>query len=61
MLLLIGQAFMRKNVDRWFLPDTQQVIQDGTIISKTLQKQIKLRLNETISNAIPTSVVGIDI
>ena len=29
MLFLIGRTFIRKNVDRWFLPDTQQVIRDG--------------------------------
>jgi two-component system nitrogen regulation sensor histidine kinase NtrY len=29
MLFLIGRTFIRKNVDRWFLPDTQEVIQDG--------------------------------
>ena len=44
MLFLMGRTFIRKNVDRWFLPDTQQVIQDGRRVAEAYRTQLDLRL-----------------
>lgn len=60
MLFLMGQTFIRKNVDRWFLPNTQKVIQDGQIVAGEFQKQIKLKLKNTINNAAATSMIDLD-
>ncbi|MGA2079220.1 MAG: ATP-binding protein [Holophaga sp.] len=44
MLFLIGRTFIRKNLDRWFLPETQQVIQDGRKVAEAFNTQLDLRL-----------------
>ena len=41
MLFLMGRTFIRKNVDRWFLPDTQQVIQDGRRVAEAYRAQME--------------------
>jgi two-component system nitrogen regulation sensor histidine kinase NtrY len=34
MLFLVGRNFISKNVDRWFRPETQEVIQDSKALSE---------------------------
>jgi two-component system nitrogen regulation sensor histidine kinase NtrY len=53
MLFLMGRTFIRKNVDRWFLPDTQQVIQDGRMVAEAFRAQLDLRLKAAAVQAAP--------
>jgi two-component system nitrogen regulation sensor histidine kinase NtrY len=53
MLFLIGRTFIRKNVDRWFLPDTQQVIRDGRRVAVAFRTQLDLRLKAAAAHLAP--------
>ncbi len=53
MLFAMGRTFIRKNVDRWFMPDTMQVIQDGHHISEAYQEQVRRRLKAVSSRLAP--------
>jgi two-component system nitrogen regulation sensor histidine kinase NtrY len=44
MLFIMGRTFIRKNIDRWFLPDTQQVIQDGRRVADQYREVVGMRL-----------------
>jgi two-component system nitrogen regulation sensor histidine kinase NtrY len=48
MLFLVGRTFIRKNVDRWFLPETQEVIQDGRMVAEAFRRQLDLRLKAAV-------------
>lgn len=50
MLFLVGRTFIRKNIDRWFLPNTQQVIRDGYFMIDVFRNQIKQQLQNIILN-----------
>jgi len=61
MLFLMGRTFIRKNVDRWFLPETQQVIQDGRRVAEAYRIQLDLRLQAAAAHipvAIPADPAG---
>lgn len=60
MLFLIGRTFIRKNVDRWFMPDTIQVIQDGHRVNEAYREQVRLRLSAAISRLDPARVRGLE-
>jgi two-component system nitrogen regulation sensor histidine kinase NtrY len=60
MLFLIGRTFIRKNVDRWFLPDTQEVIQDGRKLAESFRGQMDLRLKGAAAHIPPGSPVPVD-
>ena len=53
MLFLIGRTFIRKNVDRWFLPDTQQVIQDGRRVAEAYRAQLRPAPAQRAARHIP--------
>lgn len=65
MLFLIGRNFISKNVARWFLPETQQVIRDGARISEAFQAQQAQRLAEGLKRLPPVLfnavIIGIEI
>jgi len=44
MLFLSGRNFISKNVDRWFRPETQEIIQDGRNTGEALRVQLQHRL-----------------
>ncbi len=44
LLFLVGRNFIAKNVDRWFLPETQEVILDGKALAEALDAQVATRL-----------------
>jgi len=48
MLFLMGRTFIRKNIDRWFLPDTQQVIQDGRRVADEYREVVGQRLRAAV-------------
>lgn len=48
MLFLVGRNFISKNVERWFRPETQQVIQDSKVISDAYQGLVKDRLDRGV-------------
>ena len=60
MLFLIGRTFIRKNVDRWFLPETQQVIQDGRRLAEAFRAQLDLRLKGAAAHIPPQAAVGLE-
>jgi two-component system nitrogen regulation sensor histidine kinase NtrY len=60
MLFLIGRTFIRKNVDRWFLPDTQEVIQDGRKLAEAFRAQMDLRLHGAAAHIPPDSPIPLD-
>jgi len=60
MLFLIGRTFIRKNVDRWFLPETQQVIQDGRRLSVAFRAQLDLRLKGAAEHIPPGSAIALE-
>ena len=57
MLFLMGRTFIRKNVDRWFLPDTQQVIQDGHRVADAYREMVRLRLKYAVGH-LPAAKLG---
>ncbi len=44
LLFLVGRNFIAKNVDRWFLPETQEVILDGKTLAEALDAQVAARI-----------------
>lgn len=44
MLFLVGRNFISKNVDRWFRPETQAVIQDSKQVSEAFLALVQKRL-----------------
>jgi two-component system nitrogen regulation sensor histidine kinase NtrY len=53
MLFLMGRTFIRKNVDRWFLPETQQVIQDGRRVAEAFRDQLDARITTAAAHVRP--------
>jgi two-component system nitrogen regulation sensor histidine kinase NtrY len=60
MLFLIGRTFIRKNLDRWFLPETQQVIQDGRKVAEAFRTQVDLRLKAASVRPAPDPGVPLE-
>jgi two-component system nitrogen regulation sensor histidine kinase NtrY len=60
MLFLIGRTFIRKNVDRWFMPDTIQVIQDGHQVNEAYHEQVRLRLSAAASRLDPARMQDLE-
>lgn len=60
MLFLIGRTFIRKNVDRWFLPNTQQVIKNGRLVTDAFQEHMQASLKLTISYVAQSSLADIN-
>jgi len=48
MLFLVGRNFISKNVDRWFRPETQEVIRDSKAVSDAYQALLEARLERGI-------------
>ncbi len=44
-LFFMGKDFIRKNVDRWFMPETRELIQDGKVLSEAYRQQLEDRLS----------------
>jgi len=44
LLFLVGRNFIAKNVDRWFLPETQEVMLDGKALAEALDAQVAARI-----------------
>lgn len=41
LLFLVGRNFISKNIRRWFLPETQELIRDGDMLSRAYQREIE--------------------
>ena len=54
MLFLVGRNFISKNVDRWFRPETQEVIRDSQVLSEAYRKQLLERLQAGIRRLPPS-------
>jgi len=56
-LFLMGKDFIRKNVDRWFMPETRELIQDGKVLSEAYRQQLEARLTLTLVR-LPQTAAG---
>jgi len=59
MLFLMGRTFIRKNVDRWFLPETQEVIQDGRLVTEAFRDQREQRLKLALAQLPPGTATAL--
>ena len=48
MLFLVGRNFISKNIDRWFRPETQEVMRDSKVVSDAYKGMLKERLSRGI-------------
>ena len=48
MLFLVGRNFISKNIDRWFRPETQEVIRDSQVLSEAYRNLLLERLQTAI-------------
>lgn len=48
MLFLVGRNFISKNLDRWFRPETQEVIRDSKVVSDAFQGLLADRLAQGV-------------
>jgi two-component system nitrogen regulation sensor histidine kinase NtrY len=48
MLFLVGRNFISKNVDRWFRPETQEIIRDGKQIADAYRDLVMRRLSNGV-------------
>jgi two-component system nitrogen regulation sensor histidine kinase NtrY len=60
ILFTMGRTFIRKNVDRWFMPDTIQVIQDGRAVTEVYREQVRLRLQAVSARLVPSRIQDVD-
>ena len=56
MLFVMGRTFIRKNIDRWFFPDTQQVIQDGRQVADRYREVVHQRLKSAAARLDPAGL-----
>ena len=56
-LFLIGRDFISKNVRRWFVPETQELILDGKAVSQAYRLQMETRLRNALER-LPMSAAG---
>ncbi|MCE1227966.1 MAG: ATP-binding protein [Firmicutes bacterium] len=56
MLFLMGRNFISKNVRRWFLPETQEVIVDGNRLAKTYRSGLESDLKTAMGRLSATGV-----
>ena len=57
MLFLMGKDFISKNVKRWFMPETQELITDGNRLSQAFRAQVEARLHTALER-LPQSPTG---
>ena len=57
MLFLMGKDFISKNVRRWFMPETQEMITDGNRLAEAFQGQLEARLRIALDR-LPQSPTG---
>jgi two-component system, NtrC family, nitrogen regulation sensor histidine kinase NtrY len=60
LLFLMGRNFISKNVDRWFRPDTQQVILDGKLVADAYREQLRARPGAVVPKEIAEGLVRCD-
>jgi two-component system nitrogen regulation sensor histidine kinase NtrY len=57
MLFLMGKEFISKNVKRWFVPETQELIRDGKAVAEAFREQMEARLRVALER-LPESAIG---
>jgi two-component system nitrogen regulation sensor histidine kinase NtrY len=50
ILFFVGQTAISKNLDRWFLPETKEIVEDGQATAKAFHAQVQARLNTAMSH-----------
>ncbi|BDU78015.1 sensor histidine kinase [Mesoterricola sediminis] len=60
LLFALGRNFIRKNVDRWFMPETMEVIQDGRHVNEAFREQVRLRLKAAAARLDPARVADLE-
>ena len=57
ILFFVGQSAISKNLDRWFLPETKEIVEDGQATAKAYQIQVQASLRTAVSH-LRTSALG---
>lgn len=60
LLFALGRNFIRKNVDRWFMPDTSEVIQDGHNVNEAYREQVRLRIRAATARLDPARMEDLE-
>ncbi len=50
ILFLVGQSAISKNLDRWFLPETKEIVEDGQATARAFQAQVQASLSAAVSH-----------
>ncbi len=48
ILFFVGQSAITKNLDRWFRPETREIIEDGQATAKAFHAQVSARLEVSV-------------
>ena len=57
ILFFVGQSAISKNLDRWFLPETKEIMEDGQATANAFHAQVQARLN-TAGSHLRTEDLG---
>ncbi len=60
ILFFVGQSAISKNLDRWFLPETKEIVEDGQATAKAFQAQVQARLNTAGSHLRAADLKDLD-
>ncbi len=60
ILFFVGQSAISKNLDRWFLPETKEIVQDGQATAKAFSSQVQARLNTAASHLLTSDLGDLD-
>ncbi|MBL0211504.1 MAG: HAMP domain-containing protein [Holophagaceae bacterium] len=60
ILFFVGQNAISKNLDRWFLPETKEIVEDGQATAKAFNAQVQARLNTAIAHVRGSDLRDLD-
>ncbi|MDE3245126.1 MAG: hypothetical protein KGN80_03485, partial [Acidobacteriota bacterium] len=60
ILFFVGQNAISKNLDRWFLPETKEIVEDGQATAKAFSSQLQARLNTAASHLLASDLGDLD-
>lgn len=52
LLYLIGKDFISKNIERWFRPETQQILSDGRVLAEGLRREAQAHVESSLRNVV---------
>ena len=60
ILFFVGQTAISKNLDRWFLPETKEIVEDSQATAKAFHAQVQARLNTAVSHLLTADLTDLD-